>query len=273
MELDWIQIFVISVLLGLILLYELSNTFKYYAKMTLYYTLLQIEAFIVVILSLPRPRDPLNHRWVCALISNTNGLFGIRAEVRGLHHLDYNKPAIVVANHQSSIDLFSMFSFGVWPKRCVCIAKKELMFSGPFGASLYLCGTIFVDRLHPDKARNTMDQTVQHIKDKNVKVWIYPEGTRNRETGLLPFKKGAFHLAVQAQVPVIPVVFSSYSDFYSQREKRFGTGKFTITVLPPVPTEGKTSEDVNELTETVRKQMLTTYNETSMQRMESNGLN
>ncbi|XP_781558.2 1-acyl-sn-glycerol-3-phosphate acyltransferase alpha [Strongylocentrotus purpuratus] len=273
MELDWMQIVVISVLLGLILLYELSNTFKYYAKMTLYYTLLQIQALIIIILSLPRPRDPSNHRWASMLLSNTNGLFGIRAEVRGLHHLDYNKPAIVVANHQSSIDLMSMFSFGVWPKRCVVLGKKELLFFGPFGVSLYLCGTVFVDRLNPEKARSTMEKTAQHIKDKNIKVWIFPEGTRNRETGLLPFKKGAFHLAVQAQVPVIPIVFSSYSDFYSHREKRFGTGKFTITVLPPVSTEGKTSEDVNELTETVRKQMLTTYNETSMQRMESNGLN
>ena len=51
------------------------------------------------------------------------------------------------------------------------------------------------------------------------------------------------------------------------------TGKFTITVLPPVSTEGKTSDDVNELSEAVRKQMLTTYNETSMQRLESNGFN
>lgn len=272
MELDWVQILVISVLLGLILLYELSTVFKYYAKMTLFYTLVQMQSIIVCILCLPRPRDPTNHRWCAWLLSNTNGLFGIRAEVRGLHHLEYNKPAIVISNHQSSIDLFSMFSFGVWPKRCVSVGKKELAFFGSFGLCLYLCGTVFIDRLHPEKARSTLDKTVKHMKENNVKVWIFPEGTRNHETGLLPFKKGAFHLAVQGQVPIIPVVVSSYSEFYSQREKRFGTGKFTITVLPPISTEGKSSEDVPELTESVRKQMLTTYNETSMQRMESNGL-
>ncbi|XP_072176434.1 1-acyl-sn-glycerol-3-phosphate acyltransferase alpha-like [Diadema setosum] len=207
MELDWIQIFVISVLLSLILLYELSSTFKYYAKMILYYTLVSIYSVIVCILSLPRPRDPTNLRFASWLLSNTNSLFGIRAEVRGLHHLDYNKPCVVVANHQSSIDLFSMFSFGVWPKRCVPIGKKELLFTGTFGACLYLCGIIFIDRLNPDKARNTLERTAKYMEDNNV--------------------------------PIIPIVFSSYSEFYSKREKRFWTGKFTITVLPPIPTEGR----------------------------------
>ncbi|KAF2986855.1 hypothetical protein EK904_010921 [Melospiza melodia maxima] len=82
-----------------------------------------------------------------------------------------------------------------------------------------------------------------------VKVWVYPEGTRNCTGDLLPFKKGAFHLAVQAQVPVIPVVYSSFTSFYNPKTKLFTSGKIKVEVLPPIETKGLTSDDVTELSD------------------------
>lgn len=112
----------------------------------------------------------------------------------------------------------------IWPGgNCTPLAKKELLYSGPFGLAIWLCGITFIDRLNPEKSRGTIDQLADKINKENVsdfvsffiktkfkniicffvlkmRVWIYPEGTRSAKTELLPFKKGAFHLAIRAQV-------------------------------------------------------------------------
>lgn len=81
---------------------------------------------------------------------------------------------------------------------------------------------------------------------------------------MLPFKRGAFHLAVQAQVPIIPIVMSSYQDFYSKKERRFTSpGRCQVRVLPPVSTEGLTPDDVPALADSVRHSMLTIFREIS----------
>ncbi|KAK3087207.1 hypothetical protein FSP39_003101 [Pinctada imbricata] len=190
-------------------------------------------------------------------------LFGIEIEVRGQDLLDYPDPCLIVCNHQSSLDMFGMME--IWPSRCTSLAKKELLYAGPFGPAAWLCGTIFIDRLNHEKARDTITKTARRIKENKVKVLVFPEGTRNHDGSMLPFKKGAFHLAIEAQVPIFPVVFSTYSDFYSKREKKFTSGRFIITCLPRISTEGLTQEDVPDITEKVRQQMLDVYNQTSME--------
>ncbi|GCB83188.1 hypothetical protein scyTo_0023912, partial [Scyliorhinus torazame] len=71
-----------------------------------------------------------------------------------------------------------------------------------------------------------------------IRLWVFPEGTRNHDGNMLPFKRGAFHLAVQAQVPIIPVVFSSYNDFYNRAEKRFTSGMYLNRCFVILPEEG-----------------------------------
>ncbi|GFW16877.1 1-acyl-sn-glycerol-3-phosphate acyltransferase beta [Trichonephila clavipes] len=91
---------------------------------------------------------------------------------------------------------------------------------------------------------------------RQVKLWIFPEGTRNDSGTLLPFKKGAFHIATQAKIPIVPIVFSEYTDFYSIGKKIFDRGTITVTVLPWIKTEHLTSVDVPSLTEEVRSIMM-----------------
>jgi len=76
---------------------------------------------------------------------------------------------------------------------------------------------------------------------------------------MLPFKKGAFHLAVQGQVPIYPIVFSSYNNFYNKKEKRFDEGPVLVEILPPIPTTGLTKDDVTDLTEKTRNLMLESF--------------
>lgn len=76
------------------------------------------------------------------------------------------------------------------------------------------------------------------MRTKKLKVWIFPEGTRNREHGLLPFKKGAFNVAVRAHFPIVPVVISDYSPFYSNPGRYFHpNGHVIVKVMEPVTTE------------------------------------
>ncbi|XP_006875621.1 PREDICTED: 1-acyl-sn-glycerol-3-phosphate acyltransferase alpha isoform X2 [Chrysochloris asiatica] len=171
------------------------------------------------------------------------------------------EPYVVVSNHQSSLDLLGMME--VLPGRCVPIAKRELLWAGSAGLACWLAGVIFIDRKRTGDAISVMSEVAQTLLTQDVRVWVFPEGTRNHNGSMLPFKRGAFHLAVQAQVPIVPIVMSSYQDFYCKKERRFTSGRCQVRVLPPVPTEGLTPDDVPELADRVRHSMLTVFREIS----------
>uniref|UniRef100_A0ACB8ETV8 Uncharacterized protein n=1 Tax=Sphaerodactylus townsendi TaxID=933632 RepID=A0ACB8ETV8_9SAUR len=149
----------------------------------------------------------------------------------------------------------------ILPDRCVPVAKKELRQMGPVGYACWLSGMIFIDRRKKEEARETLRQAAQTMLQENMRIWVYPEGTRNKGKTLLPFKRGAFHVAVQAQVPIIPVVISSYQDFYSSKKKMFTAGKLKIRILPKVETEDLGPEDIPALIDNIRERMQETYNE------------
>ncbi|KAL6034290.1 hypothetical protein STEG23_015032 [Scotinomys teguina] len=147
----------------------------------------------------------------------------------------------------------------ILPKRCVLIAKRELLFMGPVGLIMYLGGVYFINRQRAKTAMSLMADLGDLMVKDNLKVWVYPEGTRNDNGDLLPFKKGAFYLAIQAQVPIIPVVYSSFSSFYNVKKKRFTSGTIRVQVLDPVPTTGLTDADVTKLVDTCYQSMRDTF--------------
>ncbi|CAH1786600.1 unnamed protein product [Owenia fusiformis] len=184
--------------------------------------------------------------------------FGWEIIKRDVEKMNKHSPCIIVCNHQSSLDLITLME--VYPKRCSTLAKKELIWAGPFGLGSWLSGLIFIDRLNPEKARDTMTKTVRKITNENIKLLIFPEGTRHAGE-MLPFKKGGFHLAVQAQIPIVPLVISSYELFCSKKPKRFDDGKVIVQALDPIPTVGMTAENVTELAETTRDKMAKVFEE------------
>lgn len=101
------------------------------------------------------------------------------------------------------------------------------------------------------------------MKTERQSVFIFPEGTRSYydHPDLLPFKKGAFHLAIQAQVPIIPIVVANYSNVLNVKRKTFQPGRIPVKVLEPISTKGKTKEDVDQLLEDVRGKMLRSLKE------------
>ncbi|NXP11236.1 PLCA acyltransferase, partial [Thinocorus orbignyianus] len=231
--------------------------FRYFCKMMFYKLWLLTLSILVIVLSIPRGRNVENMKYLRMSLMPLKYIFGIKIVVKGKENLRTKKPFVLVLNHQTSLDIMVMLE--MLPNRCVPIAKKEILYMGTFGLACWLSGLIFIDRKKRDESITTLTEVAHSLHKENLRVLVFPEGTRNHGGSMLPFKRGAFQLAVKAQVPIIPVVISSYQDFYNQKEKRFTPGKSIIQILPEVDTVGLGPDDVPKLTEQVRNSMLTAY--------------
>ncbi|XP_027761603.1 1-acyl-sn-glycerol-3-phosphate acyltransferase alpha [Empidonax traillii] len=245
-----------------LLLYRYNTTFHYFCKVAFFNCWIVVMATLLSPFAALRGRSVENMKLLRAAILPLKRFCGIKMQVWGTEHLDLKEPYVIVCNHQASLDLMGMVE--VIPERCVPIAKKELLYMGTVGWACWLSGIIFIDRHRREAAIDVISQTARTMWRENLRVWVFPEGTRNQSKSMLPFKRGAFHLAVQAQVPIIPIVISPYWDFFSSKEKRFTSGTCTIRVLPKVETQGLSPEDVPELSEAVRGAMADALAEMSL---------
>lgn len=184
-----------------------------------------------------------------------SSIMGIKIKLVGEEKLS-KLPGILISNHQSSLDMLVLAR--VFPPGCTVTAKKSLKYIPFLGWFMSLSGTFFLDRSNREKSVKTLQKSLKQLRDKKRGLYIFPEGTRSytSELTLLPFKKGAFHLAQQAQIPIIPLIVSNTTTIVDAKTKTFTTGEILIEVLDPIPTEGLKPEDVGALTEKVREQML-----------------
>lgn len=153
---------------------------------------------------------------------------GVRFDiVEGEEHLS-TRPAIFVGNHQTELDVLMLGN--VFPPYCSVTAKKSLRNIPFLGWFMWLSRTVFIDRANRETAMKAFDGAVDEMKTHQQSVFIFPEGTRSYsdEAMLLPFKKGAFHLAVRAGVPIVPVVTENYAHIMSPRAWRFDAGTIRI---------------------------------------------
>uniref|UniRef100_A0A3Q3AML0 1-acyl-sn-glycerol-3-phosphate acyltransferase n=1 Tax=Kryptolebias marmoratus TaxID=37003 RepID=A0A3Q3AML0_KRYMA len=218
------------------------------------------------VVALLRPPPRLLAYWPVSwiirfMVRHVKYLLGLRIEVSGWEHLQTEGPYVVISNHQSSLDVLGLME--VLPDRCTTIAKKELVYAGTVGLICWLGGIVFINRKKTSDAKSVMADA--------IRLWVFPEGTRNQKGDLLPFKKGAFHLAVQAQVPIIPVVFSSYNNFYLRKEKQFRSGTIKLKILPKIETKGMTADDVSSLSDKSYSLMRSAFLEISDSVTQSNG--
>lgn len=123
--------------------------------------------------------------------------------------------------------------------------------------------TVFIERSSRAQAFAAFDKAAEQMHTNKQSVYIFPEGTRSYYDypDLLNFKKGAFHLAIQAQVPIVPIVVANYSNVLNMKRKIFRAGRIPARVLEPVSTKGKRKEDVDALLHEVREKMLSALKE------------
>ena len=185
---------------------------------------------------------------------------GIQVEATGLEYLETGRAIVYVMNHQSMLDIIHMGSF--YPRNTVVIGKKELRFFPFLGMVLASTGNIFINRRKHSDSVAGLSRAVEEMRARGASVLIFPEGTRNRSLqGLLPFKKGAFHMAIAAQVPVVAIVCEPLKKVFSKKEHRLGDCKVRLRILPPVETTGLTRADVDPLLERVKEAMASTLRE------------
>lgn len=204
-------------------------------------------------------------------------------EVRGLENIRKENGSVVLMNHQSALDLCGMnwiyyflsnnvwiyyFYYIVlaylWPVigRATVVSKKEVLYLPFFGFGSWLWGTLFINRSRKSDSINTLQKESRAINERNCKLLLFPEGTRNSKETLLPFKKGSFHIALQSQCPIQPVVISKYW-FLNGEKKIFRPGHAIIHILPEIPTAGSKKEDMDSIIEKTRNVMQSEYTKLS----------
>lgn len=156
-----------------------------------------------------------------------SGLHNCCKSSKFLRHFRFVFPSQIF-NKMKTQNIILLGMFDIWPvmNKCTVVAKRELFYAWPFGLAAWLCGLIFIDRMQSDKARNSLCDATDLIKEKKIKLWIFPEGTRRNTGEIHSFKKGAFHMAIAGQIPILPVVFSSYKTFLDDENKNMTSGKY-----------------------------------------------
>jgi len=169
--------------------------------------------------------------------------------VNGAANADPNRTYVVVCNHQSQWDI--LLVYGWLRLNLKWVMKKELRNIPGLGLGCEKAGHIFVDRTNPRAARAAVMEALQRLGN-GVGILFFAEGTRSPDGRLLPFKKGAFRLAIEQQLPVLPVTVSGTRDILPARTLRLFPGRGTMTIHPPIETAGLGLSDIDELVEKSR---------------------
>jgi putative phosphoserine phosphatase/1-acylglycerol-3-phosphate O-acyltransferase len=200
----------------------------------------------VFLLALPaallaRDTKPLMNATMGAWGDLGTALAGIELQVEGEEHLWSDRPAVFIFNHQSAIDVLLLCK--LLRRDFVGVAKRELRRVPLFGLLSSLAGTVFIDRGNTKKAIDALKPALETLRDGTSLV-IAPEGTRTPTPRLAPFKKGAFHMAMEAGVPIVPIVFKNSLDALPKHGLVLRPATIQVEVLPPIPTTEWTADDL-----------------------------
>lgn len=195
-----------------------------------------------------RKRAP--HVFARAFAWTMQGVLGWRIVVEGRERLAASAPAVFAVTHQSNLDIVAYGT--TFPPRTAVVGKLEVRKIPLFGWFFAATGNILIDRGNRDRAHATIARAAERIRSERLSVWMFPEGHRNQRPELLPFKKGAFHLALAARVPVVPIASDPIATVLDGHRMFVRPGTLRVRVLPPVPTEGRDEGDVDGLLEDVR---------------------
>ena len=228
----------------------------------LYYlfTLLQVSFWFVVsiiVLAVTYPFDK-SRRWVheCSRYI-CKWLFGIpprmKRTIEGVENIDQNKPYVMVMNHNSGIDIFAAYKI---PLNFRWVSKREV-FRVPFmGPLLTIHGDIPIERGNPSEALAKVLSLGKLWLSRGASVAIFPEGTRSKTGEINRFKMGAFNLAKEANVEILPIVMTGTNKMFRKGWLVNWTNHVAIRVLKPISVEEVAATEVKDMAQKVREQMV-----------------
>lgn len=182
-------------------------------------------------------------------------LAGLKLNIKGKEHLVPERPCVVIFNHQSQAD--GIIIMKLLKNSFAGIGKDSLVKFPLIGDAYVYAGIVPIDRANSQSAIEAMQPLVDVIKNDGRSVALAPEGTRSIGTKPGTFKKGAFHIAMQAGVPVLPIVIHNGIDAQPKGEFIYRSSEIDIEILPPVSSDDWTKESLNKVVNDVRNQFLT----------------
>ena len=235
----------------------MSDLLRYVASAWTWLVLITCMVILFPVMILLRlvtaPFDPGRYivgrvfRYIGVIVERLNPLWRLR--LSGVQIENPRHPYVVVSNHESFADILLISNL---PWEMKWLSKAELFRIPLLGWMMRLAGDVPIRRGFGPSAVEAIEQCRQILRN-HVSVMIFPEGTRSTTGRMLPFKDGAFRLAVEAGVPVLPLVVAGSGTALPKRGWKMGRSDAEGRVLEPVPTEGLTANDVAGLRNRVRK--------------------
>ena len=198
-------------------------------------------------------RDAINFS-MSVFADLASALIGLNLRIKGEHHLWSHRPAVFLFNHQSNVDMVIVAR--LLRRDISGIGKKEIGDIPLIGRILEFSGVVLIDRKDHDQAVEALGTLVDTMRIEGKSVCVSPEGTRSITPKLAPFKKGAFHLAIQAGVPIVPIVIRNSVDVMPKGSAIYHPATVDVEVLPPVDTSAWTAETIDEHVKQVRDMYL-----------------
>ncbi len=178
---------------------------------------------------------------------------GLDIETEGEEHLWSHRPAVFIFNHQSQTD--ALIISRLLRRDFTGVAKKEMKLNPLVGTVLDAVGTVFIDRDDHDKAIEALKPAVDSLRN-GTSFAIAPEGQRSRGYKLGRFKMGAFHIAMQAGVAIVPIVIANSSDSMPKSGIFIRPARISVKVLPPVATVDWTTDNIHHRVDEIRRMFL-----------------
>ncbi|NOH54793.1 1-acylglycerol-3-phosphate O-acyltransferase [Vibrio coralliilyticus] len=191
------------------------------------------------------PRNPKHVYFFCRWFNQLHKLIGLKLIQRGLDRAPTPANSVYISNHQSVYDFVT--APGMLRPRTVSLGKKDLLWIPFFGQLYWITGNILINRENKSQARDTIKQVAEAIHQRDLSVWVYPEGTRSKGRGLLPFKTGAFRMAIEAGVPITPMCVSTTHNKIDLNRR--DNGVVISEMLEPINVSGYKIEDARKLAE------------------------
>ncbi|MBO5856083.1 MAG: 1-acyl-sn-glycerol-3-phosphate acyltransferase [Alistipes sp.] len=235
-------------------------TILYYLVCLVAATVLFVASFIALVVCYPFDKK----RVVVHTLSKwiTDVVFGLpifmKREVIGLENIDPKKAYVMVLNHNSMVDIMSIYNL---PLVFKWVSKKEVYRIPIVGQLLFAHGDIVINRASTKEAMQLVHTRGLEWLKKGACVSIFPEGTRSKDGEIHNFKSGAFILAKEAGVPILPIVLDGTNTMVRNGWLMNWRNKITIRVLPPVSAEDVQNRDIKDVMAEVRENMVETLAE------------
>lgn len=169
---------------------------------------------------------------------------GARIKVTGAENLDPARSYVFASNHRSYLDTAALFRYT--GKRMGIVAKKELLKAPVLGQGMSFVNIIAIDRSNAERSRQSMDKA-REVMEAGYSFGVFVEGTRAMPGELMPFKKGAFHLALQTGAPIVPVAIKNTDWMMGKRTGVAFPGEIEMVILPSIETAGLGIDDLPRL--------------------------